>query len=121
MKSITTFSPQRRGNYESGDACAHNAIRLRATNAKPASLGARSSVSICTSDGSISTVISDIETFDLEPGAPASLSSHHEPSEFQVLYILETSRPLEETPVYVNARQYERILKRRVVKQRLEA
>ncbi len=41
--------------------------------------------------------------------------------EFQVLYIEKTSRSLKETPFYVNAKQYERILKRRVARQRLGA
>ena len=49
-------------------------------------------------NGSISSVISDIGTLDLEPGALASLSSHRERSELHVLYIQETSRPLEEMP-----------------------
>jgi len=40
--------------------------------------------------------------------------------EFQVLYIEETSCLLKETPFYINVRQYKRILKRRVARQRLE-
>ena len=35
-------------------------------------------------------------------------------------YLEESSRPSEETPLYVNAKQFERILKRRVARQRLE-
>lgn len=35
-------------------------------------------------------------------------------------YLEESSRPSEETPVYVNAKQFERILKRRVARQRLK-
>ncbi len=49
------------------------------------------------------------------------LSYIAKPSQSQVPHMVETPRPVEEAPIYVNAKQLERILKWRMARQRLEA
>ena len=121
MKSITTFSSQRRGNYESSDACVNNASDC----AQPTQFllhsapGPQFPSAHQTAQSLPSCRTSGLSTWNQVPQLPYPPVAKR--SEFQVLYIEETSRPLEETPFYVNARQYERLLKRRVARQRLEA
>jgi nuclear transcription factor Y alpha len=117
MNSMTS---QRRGNYESSDACVNNAPDYtQPTQFLHHSAPCPQPFSHQTAQSLFSSRTPGLSTWNQVP--QISYPPTAIPSQSQALYIEETSRPIEETPFYVNARQFKRILKRRVARQRLEA
>lgn len=119
MNSITTFSSQRRGNYESSDACVNDNTfdYAQPTQFLHYSAPGPQPFSHQTAQSLPSSQTSGLSTWNQVP--QLTYPSTAKPSQPQVLYIEETARLLGEAPFYVKAKQFERILKRRVARQRL--
>jgi len=121
MNSITTFPSQRRGNYESSDACVTNNASdyARPTQFPDYSVSGPQPFPHQTAQSLPSSQTLGRPTWGQAP--QLSYPSTAKPSLCQIPYIEETSRPMEETACYVNARQFGRIVKRRDARQQLEA
>lgn len=114
MNSINTFPSQRRGNYESSDVCVTNNASdyARPTQFPNYSASGSQPFPHQTTQSLLSSQTLGLSTWDQvpQPSYPSTAKS----SQCQIPYI-------EETPCYINARQFERIMKRRDARQQLEA
>lgn len=116
MNRIPTVPSQRHSNHESTDAYVNYAQPTQFLYHAPQ--GPRFPPSHQTAQFQPSSQTPELSTWNQMPQLPYPPTARTPLPQPPCLE--ESSRPSEETPLYVNAKQFERILKRRVARQRLE-
>ena len=120
MNCIPTTPSQSHGNHESSHACVNNASNyvqsMQFLHHSPQ--GPQCSRSHQIAQFLPSSQIFELSTLNQMSQLPYTPTARNPKS--QPPHLEETSRPSEETPFYVNPKQFDRILKRRVTRQRLQ-
>lgn len=116
MNRIPTVPSQRHSNHQSTDAYVNYAQPTQFLYHAPQ--GPRFPPSHQTAQFQPSSQTPELSTWNQMPQLPYPPTARTPLPQPPCLE--ESSRPSEETPLYVNAKQFERILKRRVARQRLE-